>query len=92
MMPGFEFDRYDQEAAYRLVLIERAMEHISSQLTDLLKKVGELVALEGEGAWRNEKMLEMQTEMFEDYKKAKDRAHVKLQGDMEGDHASTHTA
>ena len=50
MMPGFEFERYDQEAAYRLVLIERAIGHISSQLTDLLKKVGELVTLESEGA------------------------------------------
>lgn len=87
-----KYERYDQETAYQT---GKAADHLYAlcyKLDNLISKIDELIDLERSAAQRNAMMLSMQEEMFEDYKKVKEQAHVKLQGDMEGNHATAHTA
>lgn len=68
------FASYGAETVYNLEELVKSVQH-------LCRRMDSLVEIEQE-------LLGMQREMFEDYRKAKDRAHVKLQGDTEGNHAT----
>lgn len=99
-----KYERYDQETAYQTgetAVYVQEMCHITRTLLDKVDKVdAKLVRLVELNDYIAEKlrdfvdmereMLEMQKEMFEDYKKVKEQAHVKLQGDYVSAHDPDH--
>lgn len=78
-----KYKRYDQEAAYQAGEIAQSVQHLCIRVDYIAGQIEKLVAIEQE-------LLEMQKEMFEDYKKVRERAHVKLQGDYVSAHDPDH--